>query len=582
MNNKMHRLLTKIFAIVTCAVCVSCALSLLAFQKLGVDAFAGIKSEELLAKAKYIAKVTTPYLEGQISAGTYKSILGDGNDIWDSSLYGVYSDGRIFMTSTRSDTEQKRKMALSHLSEVISGKEVKDLDGMVIGIPVISSYGNVVGGIFLVKPMNEVNIAIANVRNALIMCFLVSLIFMIVPVFIASNSIARPIRRMTKAALEMSVGNFKTVAEEKGRGEIALLGRSLNILSRSLSSSIGDLTAERNKLRDILDVMSDGVIAFDESGSITQYNPAAVRLLGCLENDAFDRDIMHALRIEIDKMHEEKLQSHDFTVSRGECILYISLTETIQRGSDNTAVLALIRDITAAARYEQSRKDYVANVSHELRTPLASIKSISELFCDGLIKDTERQRYYGYLLKESTRLSRLIDDLLELSGLQSGKRSFAKRRTDVYEIVMEVADRFSAAADEKGMRIETICDENISLAHTNADRAEQVLIIILDNAIKHSESEVIRLQACEDDAKITVKVSNKGHIDENDLPHLFERFYKADKSHSGQGTGLGLSIASEIMSILGEDIWVTSENDTITFCFTLSKVKQELAKADDR
>jgi len=173
-------------------------------------------------------------------------------------------------------------------------------------------------------------------------------------------------------------------------------------------------------------------------------------------------------------------------------------------------------------------------------------------------------------------LSRLIDDLLELSRMQSGKLSMAKRKMDVYETVMGVADRFSRTAEENGVALITECPEDIDKVYSNEDRIEQVLIILIDNAIKHSNTENVIVRAQEiNTTQITVSVENSGSISDEDMPHLFERFYKADRSHSGGGSGLGLSIASEIMALLNEKLWVTSENGKVTFAFTLARYRDK-------
>jgi signal transduction histidine kinase len=235
--------------------------------------------------------------------------------------------------------------------------------------------------------------------------------------------------------------------------------------------------------------------------------------------------------------------------------------------------VALMRDVTESERLEQTRRDYVANVSHELRTPIASIRGLAEALDDGMVTEpADRKRYYGYILHESMRLSSLIDDLLELSRLQSGGVAFSKLKTELYEILYDVADRMNESALQRGKTVTLNVPEGEYMAFTNPDRFEQVLIALTDNAIKHGDDECevsIDMGVSDDGESYILTVSNPAEVDERDLEHIFERFYKADKAHSGEGTGLGLAIVSEVLNLLGEKIRVTSDMGMIRFSFTV-------------
>jgi len=225
-------------------------------------------------------------------------------------------------------------------------------------------------------------------------------------------------------------------------------------------------------------------------------------------------------------------------------------------------------------RLEQTRREYVANVSHELRTPIAAIRAMGETLRDGLVKSEEKQAlYYGSIVRESMRLSRLVDDLLELSRLQSGTAALQKSRFDLRRVLQNVADIYSYVAEEAGLRF--VLDVNMDEASpvfSSPDRIEQVLVILLDNAMKHTASGTISLKTAWRSEFIEISVIDTGEgIPEADIPHIFERFYKVDKSHSGGGTGLGLSLAHEIMSGLGETIRAESSPAGSRFTLTVHR-----------
>ena len=437
----------------------------------------------------------------------------------------------------------------------------------------MSRFGNVIGALFLVKPLNELNAAMGSLIYALIISMIASSLIMILPAYLGSRSIVRPIRQMNVTANAMAGGNFTAKAEEEGTDELVQLGRSLNHLSAALSATISDLTLEKNRLHAVINGIGEGIIAIDAEGKIIKTNSAALRLLGGSYAD--DITALPAYRQaaeDIGCVLGGETVSKELKVR--DRILRVAITPLTDGGRGEGAVM-LIRDITEASRLEQTRTEYVANVSHELRTPIASIRGLADALNDGLIKkDEDKARYYGYILRESMRLSRLIDDLLELSRLQSGTIAFKKQFISINELIEDVADRYASAASEKGLNVEIDIGEPYK-AYTNPDRAEQVLVALTDNAIKYGGSGTLRFSTEKKGDCLYISVSNPGSIADEDIDHVFERFYKADKAHAGQGTGLGLSIVNEVLELLGERIWVKSENGTVTFTFTLSTVRPD-------
>ena len=266
---------------------------------------------------------------------------------------------------------------------------------------------------------------------------------------------------------------------------------------------------------------------------------------------------------------------HLGTFERDDRVIRLSVAAIEEEGGSVAGAVALLMDMTEAERLEQTRRDYVANVSHELRTPLASIRGIADMLNDGLVKSEEdKQRYYGYIQKESIRLSNLINDLLELSRLQSGGVALKLSKMELYELAADVADRFNEAAVEHGMTLRLDVPEGKYLANSNPDRVEQVLVSLADNAVKHGkEGGEITIGLDEKDEKWVLWVENPADIERKDLEHIFERFYKADIAHTGEGTGLGLAITEEVLHLLGETIRADYEDGRIRFSFTVAKYK---------
>nr|WP_317332324.1 HAMP domain-containing sensor histidine kinase [uncultured Romboutsia sp.] len=212
---------------------------------------------------------------------------------------------------------------------------------------------------------------------------------------------------------------------------------------------------------------------------------------------------------------------------------------------------------------DQMRKDYIANVSHELKTPVTSIRAIAEILNDDELKDSiDRKKYYSMILRESIRLEVLIKDMLELSRLQSDNVAFEKSYVSASDIINEVIEKFEIMADD--LDIDFITPEKldgIPDIYTNRNRIVQILIILLDNAFKFTPEEgVVCLEVSIKDEYLEISVIDSGiGIDKENIPFIFDRFYKVDKSPNSNGTGIGLSIAYEIIKHLNENIYVESE-----------------------
>ena len=212
---------------------------------------------------------------------------------------------------------------------------------------------------------------------------------------------------------------------------------------------------------------------------------------------------------------------------------------------------------------DQMRRDYVANVSHELKTPVTTIRAVAEILNDDELKDSiDKKKYYSMILRESIRLEVLIKDMLELSRLQSDNVALEKSYVSASDIINEVIEKFEIMADDLDIDFITPKNlDNIPNIYTNRNRIVQVLIILLDNAFKFTKEEgIVCLETYSKDEYLEISVIDSGiGIDKEDIPFIFDRFYKVDKSHNLNSTGIGLSIAYEIIKRLNENIYVESE-----------------------
>ncbi len=442
------------------------------------------------------------------------------------------------------------------------------------GRPLYLNGTKVLGCFILFREVNHINVAFSRLTRSLWLVSLLLLPLLILTSYFAVNQMLHPITEMTKVAKQLSKGNYDVRAKDTYPGELGLFARTLNNMSNALSSTIRQLENEKRQLGYILSSFSDGVAAINNEGELTHYNPALMKLFGAVEVHSTmdlvpDRSIWEAFESVVDSK-EPRLFHYNLP---GDRILWISIVPVLSDTEGCVGAVGVFKDATDIEKLERMRNEYVANISHELRTPLTSLRGLLEPLSDGMVKDPEAQRrYYSIMLKEVERLSRLITDMLQLSRLQAGTEAMDMTMFDVNELLEEVSQSFQTEAKKRNIRIELETQEALSPVLSDRDRIEQVLVILIDNALRYAKTRIC-LRATETKHDVIIAVWDDGiGISKENLSRVFERFFKVDSSRKDGGTGLGLSIAKKIMDQLEEQIEVDSkEGEWTCFRFTLKK-----------
>ncbi len=554
-------------------------IAVLVYLLTGASVHARRIAEEMLPQAQSMSRLATRLQSGQISYDSFLDFTLKGQQGTRVYVFDERAQLVAYTSEAGSVELSVSQSILDYGAQVVSSGEQlvstqwRSADGVVVGVAIVDNLQRVTGAILMSRPSLEVYSSLMSFVRALMLSSLIASAFMIVPAYFISRRMAKPIRTMTRASAAMASGNFSVCADESRDDEIGQLGVALNNLSAQLQQNISNLILARNRLHVILDGLREGVVALEADHSLIYKNQAACQLLGVCA----DGDMMQALAPVMPVSDEVRSsgEAKTLTLDIGEkkLLLVVTLSQETSELAPGTVIVA--QDVTAAERLEQTRRDYVANVSHELRTPIASIRSLAEALNDGLVKKEEdRSRYYGYILRESLRLSRLINDLLELSRLQSGSVALEKADFRLDDVVREVLEQTSLVASYSDIRVsERWACERPLLVHSNSDRIEQALVALIDNAIKFATDDgqiIIDVKESPDGTRAVVSVMNTGRIPQEHLPHLFERFYKADTAHSDSGTGLGLAIVHEILTHLGETIEAANEGEFAVFRFTVT------------
>ena len=584
--------------------------------------FARNKIDDLIPKGQIIAGYIESTLLGEISTAYLVPLIGRSTAQWEATVWVVDSEGDTLIRTQQSDGRRvgrlpaslsaamlptvlagevathigdQEDLALStsrtssslrisgRTSDVLSdiaGQSEQSapsteevLSGSIVAVAVpITFFGEVVGAVFMAQTMTEIMSGMQALSDTITFSvLLIALLLLPMALFFASR-ISRPVAQMRAVALTMAGGDLTAHADDQRRDEFGELGGALNFLSAELGSTISSLELERNRLQSLINGLAEGVIALDEQGVTTVINPAVCGLLGLPEGTTD----LRAAAADVLAVFDEALASGESTrrtIWQGKTALHVSVSPLTRADGQLTGCVGILSDVTSAERLEQTRRDYVANVSHELRTPLTAMRALIEPLRDGLIKTEEqRQQTYDVVLRETMRLTRLVSDMLELSRLQSGKASLTKSVFSPGPVLGIIRETYAAYAEDYQQTFVYDVPDTLPDVLGNPDRTQQVLIALLDNAFKYSsEGGTVTLSAAVDGGVIRITVRDTGiGIGPEDLPHVFDRFYKADKSHGGKGTGLGLAIAYEIMKQLGEEMKVDSVlGEGSAFTFTL-------------
>jgi two-component system phosphate regulon sensor histidine kinase PhoR len=353
------------------------------------------------------------------------------------------------------------------------------------------------------------------------------------------------------------------------------LGSALHSLVSNFGFELSALNAEHSRLAAALEQMTDGVLIADARGQIQFANPAAERLFE--RRDTVGHSVAEVIRhhqlVETWRRAQlsREVQSESVEVpARRQFLQLVAIPDEHAGGS-----LLLVQDLTRVRRLETVRRDFISNLSHELRTPLASLKALTETLQDGALADPEAgARFLGRIVTEVDALSQMAQELLDLSRIESGQVTLDLAPVDPRKLLLSAAERMKLQAERAGTSLQVDCPDNLPAVRADSARLEQVLVNLIHNAVKFSRpgGEVL-LQADALPGRVEFSVQDQGvGIPADDLPRIFERFYRVDRSRSGGGTGLGLSIARHIVESHGGQIRAESvEGQGSTFHFTIPR-----------
>ncbi len=471
-------------------------------------------------------------------------LIASDNGSDGSGVSGV--DEEVIISALRGTVSESRS-TLSSGIRVLNYAEPVELTG-----------GTIIGVIYLRADLTGAYDMEDAIRIIFLQAMLIAIVVSVILSMLITGSITGPINDLRQKAEKMAGGDFSQSIEIRSDDEIGRLAEMFNILRQELDSKITEISNEKTKLETILKYMADGLVATDLNGDIIHINPAARRLLEIndeeMEGLNFDyimqkmgkRDIADGINLPPSREVISEVLGY------GDASLYIRYARIMDEGQRDMGVIMLIQDITERERLDRMQQDFVANVSHELRTPLTTIKSYAETLADGSVDDPDVQaRFLDTINSEAERMTNLVKDLLQLSSLDNNAH-FNMKKLNLIDLAEESYEQVMfTAGDKKQNLIRGFELDGRVMVRADHDRIKQVVLNMLTNAIKYTQNGgTIRLNVGVADNMASISVEDNGMgISRDELPRIFERFYRVDKARSRGmgGTGLGLSIAKQIV-----------------------------------
>ncbi|MDQ1909456.1 ATP-binding protein [Paenibacillus sp. GD4] len=559
------------------------------------------QTENLQRLALKVAGGIAMHMEDQ----RYIQVVGELLSAQDASiilLNSAYQEAPVSVEGVREgNLHYQDFFTKQELQEVFSGASgsvfsmVKD-DYIAVAVPLVSEVNqSITGSVILYQLTQSFEETQSYVKKLFVVVGVIGFSMTTFFAFFLSSKITQPLLQLKKAADLISHGEYGTRVPIGSSDEIGELGKTFNHMGEELSDTIKALSHEKEHLSSILRSMADAVITFDADGHVILMNPQGEKIihdwkeLGWGE-DASERTDADELMFVKESVPEPMRQLFEAVIQHAKemtsklhvqnevwsVVMAPLYSQDVVRG-----VVAVLRDVTEEHRLDKLRKDFVANVSHELRTPLSMLQGYSEALLDDIAASPEERNELAQVIyDESLRMGRLVRDLLDLARMETGNIELHFRELEIVPFLKRIHRKFAALSKERGISMQHDLPEGeLILEQADEDRLEQVLTNLLDNALRHTPSGAqIRISAertkwkVEDAALIEISDQGQG-IPPEDLPFIFERFYKADKARTrgaSGGTGLGLAIVKNIVEAHHGAVQVKSHvGQGTTFSITL-------------
>ncbi len=429
---------------------------------------------------------------------------------------------------------------------------------LVVAVPMFSEGGATVGSIEAAAPAGD-QAEIGLIRSRVFLAIAAVLVLASLAGYVIARMLGRRIAGLATAASELASGNLAARAPDVGPVELTTLSSGLNSMAGRLQGLVAEITHDRDRAEGLIARLQEGVIAVDAEGRVTLANAPARRYLG-LQPDGSPEgtppgELMDLVRAVLGPGGGRQVTGEMRVGDNCELDVHVAAMPDSAAGA-----VVTLRDVTEERKLARARRDLVANVSHELKTPLAAIKGFQEILSEGNLNEEDRVEFRSLMDQEIVRLERLIEEQLQLARLDSGAFPLDPELFDLGELVEEVAAPRIVLAEREGVVMHVYVPPDGMAVTADPARVEQILLILLDNALRHTaEGGRIRISVADAGDGPEVSVADDGEgIAVDDQPFIFDRFYRGDPSRVGHSAGLGLAIARGLAEAHGGTIELKS------------------------
>ncbi|MCE2462990.1 MAG: HAMP domain-containing protein [Dehalococcoidia bacterium] len=539
-------------------------------------------------EARLIGQTAESYFQGQLDPGDIQAASERIGNLLDARISIIRPDGTVLsdtwdasaVMENHADRPEVRDALAAGIGRSTRFDSTVEEEMMYAAVPVYVD-GTLAGVARVAVPMSEVQSKVDRILSALLLSGLIVTLLSVVLGYFLARRTSRSVRSVAEGVRHITQGDLEHRVYALSGDETSELAADFNRMAATLKTTIQELSAERNKLSVVLEVMADGVVMIGSQGDTQLLNPVARELLDIERLDFQGRSFIelsrnHELQLMISRAfetHQPQYGEVEFSQRRFLSAIAIPLVDS----NSHPGVLLTLHDLSRLRQLDTTRREFISNVSHELRSPLASIKASVETLENGALGEPEVARDFIRRIHEDIgRMINMAGDLLELSRLESGQVPIHLYPLDLRPLLEDVRTGFEGRAVARAISINATYDEDVPLAMGDEEKLRQALVNLLDNAIKFTpDAGRITLTTLADGGFVEVRVNNTGMgIPREHLPHVFERFYKVDRSRHDGGTGLGLAIVNHIVQLHGGEVTVQSqEGESATFSFTLPRVQ---------
>jgi len=543
-------------------------ITLLAIAVVGFQATGRIKTR-LMEKIETDLTAYAGMINLACTKGEIERKVARLSELTDARITYIEATGKVLVDSEAEASEMDNHLNRAEVQEArVKGKgtairysQTLRIDTLYVAVPIMKG-SQISGYIRLARPLVEIKKTIQGFNILILQSFLIVVVLSFLIAFIFSSRLVSPIQQMEQYTRKLQAGEIAGTLLIDSSDEMGRLARNINFMVTELKEKVQFATEERGKLEAAFASMTDGVLVLDSQGRIETLNNAFKGIFGIRRRDIVGSTPLEAFRNidlqnALDRFKETGVPvTREITLGGDTGVILdvnISAIQGLPRGEEKTMIV--FHDVTRLKQLERMRVDFIANVTHEIKTPLTAILGFIETLQEGAIDEKETaQKFLLTIRKHAERLNRLVDDLFTLSDIELGETSLLFESVAVSGVVDSVLSIIEPRVATKGLTVHRNIPDDLPPIRADRDRLNQILLNVLDNAVKFTpESERITVAAftvADDHENVVVSIKDTGiGIPKDEIPRLGERFYRVDKTRSRElgGTGLGLSIVKHLV-----------------------------------